>query len=299
MSSAASSASARSLITCTGSARPFELDGASIDVGDTVHLPREMRDGRAREDLGGSGDAAQPRREVERPAAIAALDGDGLAGVQPDPDRERERRLRDGLVDEPALELDRRSDRLPGRVEDHERLVTAELHDGPAAGLDALARDSGELAGERRGGLVAALLREDGVATHIGDQERPDRRVAALVTPHGLWALPRLLLQDPTLQLLKLRRRIDPQLVGQELPRLPERVERLRLAPGAIPGEHQVGPQALAERMLADRAVRGRAGPRSAAPCSGARRQGPRSPRPAAPGAARSRRPATGSRRGR
>ena len=99
---------------------PLEVDGSPVDVGDAVHLPREVRDRRAGEDLGGSGDAAQPRREVERAAAVAVVDGDGLSRVQPDPDRERERRVRDGLVDEPPLELDRRPDRLSSGVEDRE-----------------------------------------------------------------------------------------------------------------------------------------------------------------------------------
>ena len=96
-----------------------------------------MRDRRAREDLGGTGDPAQPRREVERAAAVAALDGTASPASSPIPTGERKRRVGDGLVDEPPLELDRRPDRLPGRVEDRERLVPAELDDGPAARLDA------------------------------------------------------------------------------------------------------------------------------------------------------------------
>ncbi len=122
------------------------MDAAPVDVRDALDLPREMRDRRAREDLRRAGDPAEPRRQVERAAAITTLDGHRLPRVQPDPDREGQRRIRDGLVDEPPLELDRRADRLPRRVEDRERLVAAELDDGAAAGLDAFrARPSANL----------------------------------------------------------------------------------------------------------------------------------------------------------
>ncbi len=127
----------------------------------------------------GDGDPAESRRQVERPAPVAVVDGDGLSRVQPDPDRERERRVRDGLVDEPPLELDRRPDRLSSGVEDRHDLVPAELQIGPASGLEDLARHRGELAGQHRGGLVAALLREDRVPADVGDQERPDLGVVA------------------------------------------------------------------------------------------------------------------------
>ena len=156
-----------------------------------------MRHGRAGEDLRGAGDAAQPRREVERPAAVAALDGHRLAGVQADPDRERKCRVRDGLVDEPSLELDRGADRLASRIEDREGFVSAQLDDGSASGLDRLARDHGELAGQRRRRLVAPLLGEHRVAADVRDQECPDVGVvAARATPGrqillghgGLWA---------------------------------------------------------------------------------------------------------------
>ena len=85
MSSAASFASARNRITCTGSARPLRLNRSSIDVGDTLDLPGEMRDRRAGEDLRRAGDPAEPRREVQRPTPVPTLDGHGLARVEPDP----------------------------------------------------------------------------------------------------------------------------------------------------------------------------------------------------------------------
>ncbi len=176
----------------------FQGDGSSIHVGDALDLPREMRHRRAREDLRGGGDPAQPRGEVQRAAAVATLDGHGLARVEPDPDRQWKRRIRDGLVHEPPLELDRRADRLPGRIEDRQCLVAAELDDRPAAALDRFTRDRRELSRERRGGLVAVLLREDRVPANIGDQERPDvgivRPVRSLLAADhgGLWPTPQI-----------------------------------------------------------------------------------------------------------
>ena len=58
------------------------------------------------EDLAGLGLPAQACGQVQRAAAVAVLDGDRLAGVESDADRERELGLLDGLVDEPLLEID-------------------------------------------------------------------------------------------------------------------------------------------------------------------------------------------------
>jgi hypothetical protein len=155
----------------------LEANGSSIHVGDPIHLPGKVRDRRAGKDLPGTGDAAQPSREIERATPVPAVDGDSLTRIQPDPDGERKRWLRHGLVHEPALELDRRPDRLPGRVEDREGFVTAELDDHSAPGLDALACHHSEPRGKCRRRLVAALLSEEGVSADVGDQERPDMDV--------------------------------------------------------------------------------------------------------------------------
>ena len=62
----------------------------------------------------------------------------------------------------------------------------------------------------------------------------------------------RILLQHPALQLLQLLRRIDPQLVREQLLRLAERIQGFRLTPGPVASQHQVRPEALAKRVLAD-----------------------------------------------
>ena len=156
----------------------LEADRSAVDVGDALDLPREVRDRRAGEELGRRGDPAESSSQVERPAPVAVVDGHRLPRVQADPDRERQRRIRHGLVDEAPLQLDRRPDRLSSGVEHGHDLVAAELQVGPAPRLEDRAGHGRELAGQLGGGLVAALLREDGVPADVGDQERPDMGVA-------------------------------------------------------------------------------------------------------------------------
>ena len=67
------------------------------------------------QDLPGPGLAAEASGEVEGPTAISALDGDRLAGVEPDADRERKLRLVQGLLDQPLLEIHDGQHRLSGR----------------------------------------------------------------------------------------------------------------------------------------------------------------------------------------
>jgi hypothetical protein len=111
------------------------------------------------------------------------LDRDGLAGVEPDSLREGDFRLIERLFDEPLLEVNGGADRLTRRRENAERLVAAELQQGAATSLDPVARDLGELRRELRRGLVAALLREEGVPADVGDQERPDLGALRSIVP--------------------------------------------------------------------------------------------------------------------
>ena len=190
MSSAASFASARSRITCTGSASPLRWTGPrSTYATPSTFLARCVTAGLARISAGG-GDPAQTRREVERSAPVAALDGTASPASSPIP-------TASGSVGSATVSSTKRrwsstEARIAcrGRVEDRERLVTAELHDGPAAGLDALARHDGELACQGGRGLVAALLGEDRVAADIGDQERPDVGAVPASPRRPPWALP-------------------------------------------------------------------------------------------------------------
>ena len=62
----------------------------------------------------------------------------------------------------------------------------------------------------------------------------------------------RILPQDPSLQLLQLRRRVEPELVGEREPRRAVDLERLGLPAAAIERKHQLAAQPLAERVGGD-----------------------------------------------
>ncbi len=96
----------------------------------------------------------------------------GLAGVDPDPDVQREIGIGIRLLRELPLEVHRGSDRLPRRLEDNERLVTPDLDQLPAAKPCSLVDDVAELRRQPRGGLIPVLLREAGVAADVCDQKR-------------------------------------------------------------------------------------------------------------------------------
>jgi len=154
-----------------------------IDVSGVLDPAREMRDLAGGEDLPGASLTAEPGREVQRGAPVAPLDRNGLSGVEPDPHRERELRLLEGLLHEALLKVDGGADRLAGRGEHAEGLVPAQLEERSATRLDDLARDVGELRGELRRCLVAALLGEQGVPADVRDQERPDLGLGPSVVP--------------------------------------------------------------------------------------------------------------------
>jgi hypothetical protein len=74
------------------------------------------------------------------------------------------------LLQEPILTPRGGEDGLARRVEGRQRLVAPQLDDRTAVLLDRLAGDRREPGGELRGGLVAALLREQGVPADVRDQ---------------------------------------------------------------------------------------------------------------------------------
>ena len=62
------------------------MDLAALDVAQALDLPGQVRDLLAGQDLAGAGLAAQPGRQVQRPAPVSAFYRDGLAGVEADAD---------------------------------------------------------------------------------------------------------------------------------------------------------------------------------------------------------------------
>ena len=67
----------------------------------------------AGQDLAGAGLCAQPCRQVQRAAAVAALDRQRLAGIEPDADPQRKPRAIVGRLPEAGLQLDGGAQRLP------------------------------------------------------------------------------------------------------------------------------------------------------------------------------------------
>ena len=59
----------------------LEPNRPALDVLDAVHLASEVRDLAAGEDLSRTGERAEPRRKIERPAPKAPVDRHRLAGV--------------------------------------------------------------------------------------------------------------------------------------------------------------------------------------------------------------------------
>ena len=159
----------------------LELDRAAVDVGDSVHLPREMCHRLARQELACGSQAAQPSCQVECPTAIAVADRHRLARVHPDPDRQGEVGVRGTLLVATGEEVDARRDRLPRRIEDGEGLVAAQLDHGTAAALHLLLDEVGETADQPSRRFVPVLVGEPGVAPDVGDQERLDAVAAGVV----------------------------------------------------------------------------------------------------------------------
>ena len=119
------------------------------------------------------------RRDVQGPAAVAALDGHRLAGVQADPDGQRQRGICDRLVDEPVLQGHGAADRPARRTEDDQGLVTAELDHMPPVILDHRPCHLGEAFRQVCGLFIPVVLREPRPAANIGDQESVDVGVSA------------------------------------------------------------------------------------------------------------------------
>jgi len=73
-----------------GARQALEANRAARNEAGAVDPAGEAHHRLARKNLAGTGEAAQTCREVEGAAAVAALDRHRLAGVEPDPDSERE-----------------------------------------------------------------------------------------------------------------------------------------------------------------------------------------------------------------
>jgi len=146
----------------------LEPQVAGVDVGDAIDLRREVDHGFGRQRLPRSGLGTQPGGQVQRRAAIAVPNGDGLAGVQADADAARQ-----VLLDQARLQLHRRAERVAGGHEDDQGLVASQLEEEAAPRRDHGRDDLGETCCQRGPGLVTVLAGVGGIPANVGDQKRP------------------------------------------------------------------------------------------------------------------------------
>ena len=124
---------------------------------DAVEVPAGLGDGRGREDLSPRRLRAQPRRQVQHPAAIAVLDRHRLAVVDADPDRQWKIGVRRRLLGARLLELESCANGLRRGLEHGDELVSPQPEDFPSASFDDVIRQVRKRHGEAGSGLVATL----------------------------------------------------------------------------------------------------------------------------------------------
>ena len=158
----------RDLVDTSFLGQSFYVHAAAIDVRHVVHLAREVHKPLAHEDLPRAREAAEARREIERPASVAPRHGHRLTGVEADAYAQR-KILGSNLLDEPLLKCNGGANRAPRGAEDDERLVTAEFDETAVRAFDHTLDDLGERPSETSRRFVAVLLRVPGVPANVGD----------------------------------------------------------------------------------------------------------------------------------
>src|SRR5213596_1703806 len=143
----------------------------TIEILDPLQPAGEMHDAVGRNHLARMSEPAKTRRDVEGRTAKAALNPDRLTRIDPDPNPERQLGIRPGLLLEPHLELDRRTERLARRPKDSERLVSAQFDDRAPARADTLTNDGREPRCQSCSRFVSLLLCEPRKTAYVGDQE--------------------------------------------------------------------------------------------------------------------------------
>jgi hypothetical protein len=122
--------------------------------------------------LTGTRPRAKPRSKVECTAAIAAVDGHGLARIEADADAQRQQRVERDFVGERQLKLDGRAKRVARRAEDGKRLVAAQLdHTAPPSRAS-----SANAAASRAAASSPCSCVKGRVAADVRNDKRQDRR---------------------------------------------------------------------------------------------------------------------------
>ena len=184
--------------------------------------------------------------EDQQQVALAHEPRQGLADRLPGR-RAQVERLRDRGRDELAV-ADRRERHEAGAVGEPLLQAAGDLEREPRLARPAGARER-EQARARPMEQLAQVLE-----LALAADERAGRGGQPRATAGRRRAVERgVVLEDPALEGLELLAGLEAELLDEAAPRLLERVECLGLATGAIQRQHQLGREALAQRVLAER----------------------------------------------
>ena len=120
-----------------------------------------------------------PGSNVQRCTAVATLDPDCLADIEPDPHRQRTFGMIQRFIDELVPQRQSAQRSRPRRPEYGERFVTAQLDQLSAVRFHGCMHDFGEPLHQLSGGLISFFGRVAGVAPNIRNQEGQHRRCTA------------------------------------------------------------------------------------------------------------------------
>ena len=184
------------------------------------------------------------RTAIERRAEVVPLAHVDIADV----DCHTHRELANDtpvLALEAALRPLRRRRRSSGVAEHAHGAVTRVFEDGPARLLDGCVEDV-IVGGEHRGHLALVEVPQADRRLDVGEEEHEALR--GDLTASRQQSL--IVLEDLQLQVAEFRRRIDAELIEEQLPALVERSQRFGLTPGPVQRHHKLASEVLPEGVL-------------------------------------------------
>ena len=182
-------------------------------------------------------------------ADVAVLEHVRLADVHADPHVDPDI-AGPGASGQSLLAGDRRLQRVRRLGKDRKEVVSLAVDLLTAVAFERHAQEAPVL-GKHLGVALAQRLEQPRRALDVREEERksPGRELPP-GRCGGARAVQRLVLaEDPTLELLQRRARLDSKLVDEEAPRLLVHVECLRLPPRPVEGDHELAPQPFPERL--------------------------------------------------
>ena len=161
--------------------------------------------------------------------------------------------VRPALGRQVALSVDGGRDGVGSRAEGDEERIALRVHHPPVVGGEGTTQQPLVLGEHLRVAVAAQLMEQLGRALDVREQEgdgpaRNPRRplVGGRARERGI------VLEDRALEPVELLARLDAELVDQQPPPVAVDLQRLRLPPRAVEGEHELSAQALAQRVFTD-----------------------------------------------